>query len=106
MLFVHLKGQMEINNAKLRVALLNSKCICVDCARMNVSSLKLDKALLDTYSFFSSTYGEISMVRAGIINKQNAIEHNLSSMKASVSRIEDSINDLQQLENKYKDIDF
>ena len=46
------------------------------------------------------------MVRAGIINKQNAIEHNLSSMKASVSRIEDSINNLQQLENKYKDIDF
>ena len=106
MLFDHLKGQMEINNVKLRVALLNSKCICVDCARMNVSSLKLDKAMLDTYSFFSSTYGEISMVRAGIINKQNAIEHNLSSMKASVSRIEDSINDLQQLENKYKDIDF
>ena len=106
MLFDHIKGSLEVNDAKLRVALLNSKCVCVDCARMNISSLMLNRAMLDTYSFFDQTYGDISALRSAIIEKQPQINKNIASAKSSIQGIDGTIDDLINLKDRYSKKDF
>jgi len=106
MVFDHIKGSLEVGNMKVRMALLNAKCVCVDCARMHISSLKIDKKTLDTYNFFFNIYGDISAVRAGIMQRQLQIVQTIGSIDDSISQIDEITASLDTLMSDNNNNDF
>lgn len=70
MLFDHAKSSFEVKDAKLQLALLESKSIAIDVARINVSTMKVDLALMNTFNFFATNIQGINDSRNSIIGSQ------------------------------------
>ncbi len=82
MLFDHTKASMKVNDQKLQLALLNSKAIDLDIAKISLSSLKTANDLSRTYEFFFFTFQDIVQKRENIKTRQEKI-------KETIGRIEE-----------------
>lgn len=84
MLFDHIKANMKVKDQELQLALLNSKAIDINMARITLSSVKTAQDLADTYRFFFFTFQDV-------VKKRNSIIANQQSMKETVEHIQQQL---------------
>ena len=99
MLFDHVKGSFEVKNAKLHLALLESKSIAIDVARIDISMLKVDRALADTFSFFATTIENVNNKRNAIVTSQIETIQTIERTKPQIKKMEENIEKLKSLKD-------
>lgn len=99
MLFDHTKKTIQTSDKQLQLALLKSKSITIDVARIEISTIKMEEKMYETYKFFGNTYNEIKISRDSIIRKQIEISNTNSESKFYLDKEEKHINNLKNLLN-------
>ena len=99
MLFDHTKKTIQTSDKQLQLALLKSKSITIDVARIEISTIKMEEKMYETYKFFGNTYNEIKISRDSIIRKQIEISNTNSESKFYLDKEENHVNNLKNLLN-------
>jgi len=97
MLFDHTKKSIQTSDKQLQLALLKSHSITIDVARIEISTIKMEEKMYETYQFFGNTYNEIKISRGSIIEKQKQISNTNLESKIYLDSEEKHIFNLKQL---------
>lgn len=99
MLFDHTKSSIQTSDKQLQLALLKSRSITIDVARIEISTIKMEEKMFETFQFFGHTYNDIMISRNSILETQKKItETNAESMNY-LEREKKHINNLKKLLN-------
>lgn len=70
MLFDNMKKSYKAPSPYVQIMLANSQIICIDTAKINLSALKTDMMMKDTYEFVEQTFVNIAATRADILQEK------------------------------------
>lgn len=97
MIFDHAKEYLQCQDEKLQLALLQSKSLTIDVARISISSIKIDKKMYETFCFFADSYIHIERSRNSIINNQDEISSLIAETKTYLLEEKEQMNRLKEL---------
>lgn len=101
MLFDRFKKDLKAQSAIVRQMQLQSKVLCVNCARLSVSTLQMDMKVMNTYQFVGEELAKISYIRTDILNNEAIAGNLLRDMSYEVQEQQQRITNLIGLKNKY-----
>lgn len=88
MLFDHTKGALKVRDAQLQLSLLQSQSIFINELRIDVTVLKSNRDVYDTYKFFGNAIYEIKETR----NEIEAIEDRMKKANDETKKILEETN--------------
>lgn len=74
MLFDNMKKSYNTPSPYVQIMLANSQIICIDTAKINLSTLKVDMSMRDTYEVVGQTFLQIGATRADILQQKEQVE--------------------------------
>lgn len=101
MLFDNLKKSYKTQSPCLQMSLANSKIICIESARLSLSTLKTDIMMRDTYQFVGGAFNHIAETRSDIIQRQAESEKQNQEIESEMLKQDKQNNKVKELSNKY-----
>ena len=99
MLFDHTKSSIQTSDKQLQLALLKSRSITIDVARIEISTIKMEEKMFETFQFFGHTYNDIMISRNSILETQKKITETNAESMDYLEREKKHINNLKKLLN-------
>ena len=97
MIFDHTKEYLQCQDEKLQLALLQSKSVTIDVARMSISSIKIDKKMYETFCFFADSYIHMERSRNSILKSQDKISSLITETKTYLLEENEQITRLKNI---------
>ena len=99
MLFDHTKSSIQTSDKQLQLALLKSRSITIDVARIEISTIKMEEKMFETFQFFGHTYNDIMISRDSILETQKKITETNAESMDYLKREKKHINNLKKILN-------
>lgn len=99
MLFDHTKSSIQTSDKQLQLALLKSRSITIDVARIEISTIKMEEKMFETFQFFRHTYNDIMISRDSILETQKKITETNAESMDYLKREKKHINNLKKILN-------
>jgi predicted oxidoreductase (fatty acid repression mutant protein) len=107
MLFDNLKKTYKAQSPYLQMSLVNSKIVCIDSARLTLSTLRTDMMMRDTYEFVGNAFGYMAEKRDDIVRQQGEAKRLNGSIDNEIDEQKERNKKIKDITNKYLiDYDF
>lgn len=105
MLFDNLKKSYKAQSPYLQMSLANSKIVCIDSARLSLSTLRTDMMMRDTYEFVGNAFGYMVEKRDDIVKQQGEAKRLDGSIDNEIDEQKERNKNIKYISNKYLDDD-
>ena len=105
MLFDNLKKSYKAQSPYLQMSLANSKIVCIDSARLSLSTLRTDMMMRDTYEFVGNAFGYMVEKRDDIVKQQGEAKRLDGSIDNEIDEQKERNKNIKYISNKYLDGD-
>jgi len=106
MVFDSLKRKFISKSTYTQQSLIQAKLINIDCARLDISVLRTDMQMRDTFVFMGNTIAVIKETRDNIIIRENNVKDLLLEQKEIENKMKEQNRKLASLCAKFDDEDF
>ena len=101
MLFDKLKKQFATHSTAVQILQLESRSLCINCAQVQISSLKLDIKLQETYNFIGRVFMSIKDIYEKIQEDKETISKLSKDCDNEITKERERTIELIELKNKY-----
>lgn len=106
MLFDKLKKHFTTRSIAMRKLQMESRSLCIHTAQLQISSLKLDMKVLETYNFIGQVFSSIQETYVHIMEQTEIGKEKTNLLKSEVEAQDKRNEELRNLRNTYKNDDF